>query len=192
VAGKDLYKQAVRDFGLDDRDAGKTVELGLGYGMSAWGLARRVGISEDQARAGIHRRNRRYPTVVEWGHKQVSKAHSLDYVLSTMGRRVWVNRYARYGGADRNAVNSPVQTTAAEQTKLWQNLLHKWCRDEGYDYSICLAVHDEVVADVPVETMVAWRKELKATGIESGRVAVPEFPMAVRISTGLSWGDKKK
>ena len=192
MAGKDLYKQAVQDFGLDSRDAGKTVELGLGYGMSAWTLARRVGISEDQARAGIRRRNSRYPAVVEWGHKQIAMASSLDYVKSTMGRRIWVNRYERYGGADRGAINYSIQATAAEQTKLWQNLLHKWCRDEGYDYSICLAVHDEVVADAPLETAAAWRKEMKSMGIESGRVTVPGFPVKVKVSTGVSWGDKKK
>ena len=191
LANVDLHAQAARDFGLASRDEGKTANLALSYGQSAWGLSKRTGISEELAALGIRRRNRRYPAVVEWSQKQIASARALDYVKSTMGRRVWVNRHAPYGGADRNAINSPVQTSAAEQTKLWQVMIHEWCKTEGYDYSVCLAVHDELVADVPSETLVAWKKEVKKSGIESGKTVVPGFPMKVSIAVGKNWGDKK-
>jgi len=190
LANKDLHAQAALDFGLENRDEGKETNFALSYGQSAWGLARRAGISEEQARIGIKKRNRRYPAVVEWSQKQIASARALDYVKSTMGRRVWVNRYALYGGVDRNAINSPVQTTASEQTKLWQNLIHAWCTQEGYDYLVGLAVHDELVVDLPPEMLIPWRKAVKESGIESGRVTVPGFPMKVKVSTGVSWGAK--
>jgi DNA polymerase-1 len=192
LADKDLHAQAAKDFGLADRDEGKETNFALSYGQSAWGLARRTGISEEQAQIGIKKRNRRYPAVVEWSQKQIASARALDYVKSTMGRRVWVNRYALYGGADRNAINSPVQTTASEQTKLWQNLIHAWCREEGYDYSVGLAIHDEIVVDIPQDVLPPWRKAVKESGIESGRITVPGFPMKTKVSVGLNWGDKKK
>src|SRR3990167_3860226 len=138
----------------------------------------------------MRRRKKRYPAVVEWSQKQIASARALDYVKSTMGRRVWANRYSLYGGADRNAINSPVQTTASEQTKLWQNLIHEWCMQEGYDYYVGLAVHDEIVMDLPAEMLVPWRKKVREAGIESGRVTVPGFPMKTKVSVGLNWGAK--
>lgn len=189
LGGIDLHKQTQKDFNLRDRRAGKDTNLGLLYGMSPWGLARRTGITEEQARVGINKRNKRYPSIYEWTQKTIASAMSLDYVKTTMGRRVWINRYAPYGGAERNATNDPVQGSAAEQTKLWKVMVHKWAAESDTPYEVCLVVHDEIVADVTTDTLAAWRKAVKMSGIESGKVVVPGFPMETKIAVGKTWGD---
>lgn len=189
LSGVDLHKQTQGDFVLRDRRAGKDTNLGLLYGMSAYGLARRTGITEEQARIGINKRNKRYPSVYEWTQKTITSAMSLDYVKTTMGRRVWINRYALYGGAERNAINDPVQGSAAEQTKLWKVMLHAWASDNDIPYQVCLVVHDEIVVDTLTEMVPLWRRQLKFAGEESGRVVVPGFPMQTKVTAGKNWGD---
>ena len=185
MAGIDLHQQAADDFGLNRRQ-GKDINLGLGYGMSAWGLASRTGMTQAEARRGIMRRNQRYGGVVAWNEKQYAKAVALEYVETSLGRRLWVNLYDRQW--ERHAINLPIQGTAAEHTKLWLVGLHDYCKTEGLEFRIPLVVHDEIVADVPSGEGRLWRSKLAEFGRMGGEKAVPGFPMKANIVSGRNWG----
>src|SRR3990167_3042074 len=183
----DLHQEAADDFGLTRRE-GKDVNLGLGYGMSEYGLSKRTGLSLEEARKGVLRRERRYPELKTWNDKMVRKAYSIEYVETSLGRRLWVNVYDNQW--ERNAINSPIQGTAAEQTKLWMIMCHQMCESEGIPFRIPLVVHDELVADVPPEEAPLWNKQLKRLGVAAGAAVIPGFPMRVEVSKGKSWGAK--
>jgi DNA polymerase I-like protein with 3'-5' exonuclease and polymerase domains len=188
LKGKDLHQQAADDFGLSRRQ-GKDINLGLGYGMSEWGLASRTGMSMADARRGISKRQRRYGGVSAWNDKQKARAIALEYVETTMGRRVWINQYDRQW--ERHSINLPIQGTAAEHTKLWLILTHEYCRSQGIPFRVPLVIHDELVADVPPGEGKAWRSILTRTGVDGGAIAVPSFPMRTEIVSGRSWGAKE-
>lgn len=186
---RDLHQETADDFGLSRRD-GKDINLGLGYGMSAPGLASRVGISLKEADEGIRRRNERYASVHSWGDQQRRKAFAQEYLETSLGRRLWINRYDRQW--ERHAVNLPIQGTAAEHTKLWFVLCHKLSQEKEIPFRIPLVVHDELVSDVPPTEEAFWSKILSRFGTISGNIVVPGFQMQTSVRSGSSWGVKEE
>ena len=185
---RDLHQETADDFGINRRE-GKDINLGLGYGMSAKGLALRLGISITEAEYGIRRRNQRYPEVRDWGENQRESAFKKDYVETSLGRRLWINRYDRQW--ERHSINLPIQGTAAEHTKMWFIMCHQFCRDEGIPFRIPLVVHDELLADVEQSEIPAWGGLLGTSGVEAGNKVVQGFDMTIQVSTGDSWGAKQ-
>jgi DNA polymerase-1 len=182
---RDLHQETTDIFQLGDRRKGKDINLGLGYGMTPHGLASRVGISLQEAERGIMERNRRYPEVAMWMSSQKTRAHSVGYVMTTTGRRVWINPYTDQW--EKNAVNGPVQGSAADQTKHWSGGVHR----EIEDYPVCLIIHDEVVADCESGTVVDTKRTLKHVAKASQEFVVPGMPMPIDTHTGDSWGAKQ-
>ena len=187
MKGKDLHQQAADDFKLTRRQ-GKDINLGLGYGMSEWGLAARTGMTRAEARRGIMKRNSRYAAVKAWNDKQYAKAVALEYVETSVGRRLWINQYDRQW--ERHSINLPIQGSAAEHTKLWLVLCHEYARREGIPFRVPLVIHDELVADVPPGEGRTWRTLLRETGGGAGSTVVPGFKMRAEIVSGTSWGAK--
>ena len=186
---RDLHQETANDFGLSRRD-GKDINLGLGYGMSAQGLASRTGITLKEAERGIEIRNKRYADVMNWGEKQRRAAFAQDYVETSLGRRLWINRYDKQW--ERHAINLPIQGTAAEHTKLWFVLCHEFCKSQGIPFRIPLVVHDELVADILRTEGEVWKTLLSEAGIQSGSVVVPGFTMQTKVKSGVSWGVKEE
>ena len=184
---RDLHQETADDFRLSRRD-GKDINLGLGYGMSAQGLAKRTGISLNEAEAGITLRKQRYPDVMAWGDRQRKNAFAQDFVETSTGRRLWINRYDRQW--ERHAINLPIQGTAADHTKLWFVLCHQFSRSERIPFRIPLVVHDELVADVPLGENEQWKGLLASTGALSGKEVVPGMDMSIGVQVGESWGAK--
>jgi len=185
--GRDLHQEVADDFGLTRRK-GKDINLGLGYGMSAAGLASRVGISIEAAEAGIRKRNARYPLAAIWSSNQKSRGAALGYVTSALGRRMWINPYLEQW--ERNAINSPIQSSAAEQTKIWLRLIFDEAKARDLPFAVTMLVHDELVADVPKGMVRQYAKLLKETGIESGKMVAPDMEFDVAVAYGPNWGAK--
>ena len=186
--GTDLHQRAANLFNLtgsDARDRGKAINLGLNYGMSAWGLSGRVGISQDEAEAGIQARRRHYNRYYAWQDRQVRAADRRGYVTTVSGRPLWTNEYNF--GYKRNAINSPVQGSAADQIKLALGYVREQCKAASIPFCVNLVVHDEIVMDVPAGMMKTYRHILNEAWKEAGHKLMPTIPTVVDLKSGKNW-----
>jgi len=182
--GTDIHAATAEDFRVDDRDIGKRINLGLNYGMSAYGVVELTGLSESEVKRGMRAREARWPGVPLWQRKQRSMADRFEYVQTAMGRRIWMNLYGDQW--ERNASNAPVQGSAADQTKRWLVLLHQAARANDIPFDVVLVVHDEIVVDT--DRSGIWRRLLTQTGAKSGTDVGITFPMNVEMEAGPTWG----
>jgi len=187
--GVDLHQVTADMFGVD-RDRGKAINLGLNYGMSEYGLAEMMGISEEEAEAGIRARERRYKGLAAWQNMTVNKAQRQLKVRSLSGRPIWINPYLQYDGWKRNAINGPVQASAADHTKRALVAMHQMCEDEGVPFGVCMAVHDEIVSNVPVGMMKTYKKIAKDAWREAGVAMTTVVELPIETASGRSWACK--
>ena len=180
----DLHQATADDFRVDDREIGKVINLGLNYGMSAYGVMDLTGMTESEAKRGMRARETRWPGVPLWQKKQRSMADRFEYVETALGRRIWMNLYGDQW--ERNSSNAPVQGSAADQTKRWLVLLHKAAKANDIPFDVVLVVHDEVVVDT--DRSGIWRRLLTQTGAQSGLDVGVEFPMKADMEAGPTWG----
>ncbi len=182
--GIDLHQATADDFRVDDRDIGKRINLGLNYGMSAYGVMDLTGMTESEAKRGMRARETRWPGVPLWQRKQRSMADRFEYVETALGRRIWMNLYGDQW--ERNSSNAPVQGSAADQTKRWLVLLHQAAKANDIPFDVVLVVHDEIVVDT--DRSGIWRRLLTQTGAQSGLDVGIGFPMNVDMEAGPTWG----
>jgi len=167
----------------------KAVNFGLIYGMGAFGLAQQLGIERSAAQQFIERYFQRYPGVAEY--MQVTREFARDhgYVETVFGRRLWLPDIKAAGGprragAERAAINAPMQGTAADLVKLAMIAVQGWLESEHLATKLVLQVHDELVLEVPEHELARVKKELpeKMTG-----VAQLSVPLVVDVGAGPNW-----
>ena len=184
--GMDLHMVAADLFrikGKDRRRKGKDINLGLNYGMSAKGLAVRVGISLQEAENGLRERQMHYRGLQAWQNRMQQQAERLYKVRTASGRPVWVNPYDYQWM--RNAINGPVQGSAADQTKAAAVAFNKMYK------APTLLIHDEMLADIPAGEMKKARAAMNEAWQEAGRQLMPDMPVEVEMVSGLHWGAKE-
>ena len=197
VGGQDIHTAtAARVFGvaLEEVDAAmrrkaKMVNYGLAYGMSAFGLSQRLGISRSEAAQIMEQYFAQFPGIRGYIDACIAFARDQGYAETRTGRR----RYLRdidsrngtlRGGAERNAINMPIQGTAADLIKLAMIRIHRELRERGLRSRMLLQVHDELVFDVHLEE-VETVCDLVREGMTQ---ALPlDVPMEVEIGTGRNW-----
>ena len=171
----------------------KTVNFGLMYGMSDYGLAQRLGIDQKEAARFISTYFRRYAGVRRYLEETVRRGRELGYVSTVLGRRRYIpelrssNRNVRMA-AEREAVNTPIQGTAADIIKIAMVRLYRALRERNLRSRMILQVHDELVLEVPaeeVETVVPLVKE-----VMEGAYRL-DAPLQVEVHTGPNWGALK-
>ena len=187
--GVDLH-QVTADMFSVDRDRGKAINLGLNYGMSEYGLAEMMGISEEEAEAGIKARERRYKGLAAWQNMTVNKAQKQLKVRSLSGRPIWINPYLQYDGWKRNAINGPVQASAADHTKRALVAMHQLCEAEGIPFGVCMAVHDEIVSNVPAGMLGHYRQIATEAWGEAGAAMTNVVELPIEMASGRSWACK--
>ena len=185
----DLHQQAADHFGLKSRSKGKVINLGLNYGMSAHGLASRLDISLDEAERGLRNRRNHYSRYYAWQDRQKRLAERLGYVETAIGRRVWVNKYNIQW--ERNAINAPIQGSAADQTKLALVYIHEQCAAAGIKFPVTMVIHDEIVAQAPRGTVTQYKKIIKEAWQEAGKKLMPTIPTEVEMMKGKTWLEGK-
>ncbi len=195
--GLDIHAAtAARIFGVpldqvtpDQRRQAKTVNFGILYGMSAHGLAQRLGIPRSQAKQIIDHYFRSYPKIREFIDRTIRFARETGYVETLTGRRRYLpdinsaNATVR-GAAERNAINTPVQGTAADMIKIAMGRIYQEIKQRGLRSRMVLQIHDELLFDLytPEET------ELKSLVEHAMRTALSlEVPIEVTMGTGLNW-----
>jgi len=184
-----VYGVDLKDVTPDMRRNAKSVNFGIIYGVSAFGLSENLGIARSEAKTLIDNYFTQYPSIKQYMDKQVKSAQQNGYVETLLGRKRWLkdinssNAVVR-GYAERNAINMPIQGTAADMIKLAMINIHKKLKQENLRSRMILQVHDELVFDVPKDEV-----ELIKPLIQEGmRNALPlAVPVEVEIGTGYNW-----
>ena len=172
----------------DMRRMAKAVNFGLIYGMSAFGLAAQLNVERSVAQFYIDRYFARYPGVLDYMNRTREQAKLHGYVETLFGRRLYLPEIRAAGprrqGAERAAINAPMQGTAADLIKLAMIAVQGWLDDSGLRSSLIMQVHDELVLEVPQDELDAVRVGLpqKMCG-----VAHLQVPLKAEVGVGLNW-----
>ena len=195
--GKDVHQATAAEiFGvpLDDvsseqRRYAKVINFGLIYGMSAFGLAGNLGIERSAAQNYIAKYFDRYPGVAQYMERTRVEARENGYVETVFGRRLWLpeikgSNGPRRQGAERAAINAPMQGTAADLIKLAMIAVENWLEKEQLKTRMLLQVHDELVFDVPLDEIDLLKEKLPGLMCT---VADLKVPLLVSIGIGDNW-----
>ena len=171
------------------RSQAKTVNFGIVYGQSAFALAEQTGLSRSEAKQMIDAYYETYPKLKEWMTEQVHKAREIGYVVTVLGRKrhlkdINSNNFVVRGHAERNAVNAPIQGSAADIIKIAMINIDRKLDEENLETKMLLQVHDELLFESPVEE-VQTATELIRTQMESAFET--RVPLVVEVGVGKNW-----
>ena len=175
----------------DQRRSAKAINFGLIYGMSAFGLAKQIGVDRKQSQAYIDRYFARYPGVLEYMERTRAQAAEQGFVETIFGRRLYLPEInaknpALRKGAERTAINAPMQGTAADIIKKAMVAVDNWLTSSGLDAKVILQVHDELVLEVREDLVDQVRDEIRAH--MSGAVKL-DVPLLVEVGVGNNWDE---
>jgi len=186
-AEEDLHQAVADEVGGDRNTVGKTLNLGMSYGMSPKGVSKRLGISESAGNALVMKYFTRYKGVFSWISQKRQEAYKNGFVTTASHRRMFINPHSRH--AENNAINSPIQGGAADFTKVWQRKI--WERREEVPYEFMLSVHDEILNDPKPEDMKATGRVEDEAFIEAASVLYPKIKFRKETKTGRTWACKQ-
>jgi DNA polymerase-1 len=197
ASGEDVHRRTASDvFGLapeqvtsEQRRYAKVINFGLIYGMSAFGLATALGVERSAAQQYMDRYFARYPGVAEYMQRTRESARAQGYVETVFGRRLFMpdinaSNGQRRQGAERAAINAPMQGTAADLIKLAMIAVHGWLAREKLGTALVMQVHDELVLEVPDSEVERVKSELPGLMTD---VAKLDVPLLVDLGVGANW-----
>lgn len=195
--GKDIHRATAAEvFGLplesvssEQRRSAKAINFGLIYGMSAFGLARQLNIPRKEAQKYMDLYFERYPGVLEYMERTRAQAKEQGYVETLDGRRLYLpdiksSNGARRAGAERAAINAPMQGTAADIIKRAMIAVDSWLLSEKPRVRMIMQVHDELVFEVHKDDLAAVAKKIHELMESSTTLAVP---LLVEVGSGENW-----
>jgi len=195
--GRDVHRATAAEiFGVppelvdsEQRRYAKVINFGLIYGMSAFGLAANLGIERAAATAYIDRYFQRYPGVKRYMDETRATAKAQGYVETVFGRRLWLPEInspngPRRGGAERAAINAPMQGTAADLIKLAMVAVQAALDEQAKRSRIIMQVHDELVLEVPEDELAWVREQVPAL---MAAVATLRVPLVAEVGSGSNW-----
>jgi DNA polymerase-1 len=195
--GEDVHRATAAEvFGLtpievtsEQRRAAKAINFGLIYGMSAFGLSKQIGVDRTAAAAYMDRYFARYPGVARYMEDTRAIARDKGYVETVFGRRLWLpeiksSNAGRRQGAERAAINAPMQGTAADLIKRAMLAVQDWLDAQKLQTLLVLQVHDELVLEVPETELELVREMLPKL---MGGVAKLKVPLLVEVGVGANW-----
>jgi DNA polymerase-1 len=173
----------------EQRRYAKVINFGLIYGMSAFGLASQLGVERGAAQQYMDRYFARYPGVAAYMERTRAEAKSKGYVETVFGRRLWLPEIrsgnpARRQGAERAAINAPMQGTAADLIKLAMIAVQSWIERERLATRLVMQVHDELVLEVPEREVETVKAELPGLMSDVAALAVP---IPAEVGIGPNW-----
>jgi len=195
--GEDVHRATAAEvFGLtpievtgEQRRAAKAINFGLIYGMSAFGLAKQIGVDRTAAAAYMDRYFARYPGVARYMEETRAAARDKGYVETVFGRRLWLpeirsSNAGRRQGEERAAINAPMQGTAADLIKRAMLAVQDWLDAQQLRSLLILQVHDELVLEAPESELDLLREALPKL---MGGVARLKVPLLVEVGVGDNW-----
>ena len=199
AAGEDIHRATaaeVFDVVLDavapeQRRSAKAINFGLIYGMSAFGLARQLGIERGDAQAYVDRYFDRYPGVKKFMDTTRRQAAERGYVETVFGRRLYLpeintRNHQRRQAAERTAINAPMQGTAADIIKRAMLAVAGWMDNSDIDARMIMQVHDELVFEVAEDSVEIAKKQIRAHMVAAAELRVP---LEVDIGEGANWDE---
>lgn len=197
AAGEDIHRATAAEIlGIpldqvdqEQRRYAKVINFGLIYGMSEFGLASQLGIERSAARAYMERYFARYPGVDTYMRQTREKARQLGYVETVLGRRLWLPEINnangnRRQGAERAAINAPMQGTAADIIKLAMIAVRNWLHQAQLRSKLIMQVHDELVLEVPDDEVALVKDTLPEC---MGNVLQLDVPLLIEVGVGDNW-----
>lgn len=171
------------------RSQAKTVNFGIVYGQGAFGLAEQTGLSRTEAKQMIDEYYRNYPRLKEWMAEQVRKARELGFVETILGRRrhlkdINSNNFVVKGHAERNAVNAPIQGSAADIIKVAMINIDRQLAEHSLTTKMLLQVHDELIFESPNDEMETATRLIKS---EMESAVETQVPLLVEVGVGKNW-----
>jgi DNA polymerase-1 len=186
-----VYNAAEQDVTPQMRRAAKAVNFGIIYGQSAFGLAENLGISRTEAKTIIDNYFVQYPSIKKYMDTSINFAKDNGYVQTLMGRKRWLRdiysaNFTVRGFAERNAINMPIQGTAADMIKLAMIKVHHELTQQNLSTRMVLQVHDELVFDVPLSELEAASNIIKIN-MENALLLPNDVPVQVETGYGKNW-----
>ncbi|MEX5689174.1 MULTISPECIES: DNA polymerase I [Pseudomonas] len=175
----------------DQRRSAKAINFGLIYGMSAFGLAKQIGVDRKQSQAYIDRYFTRYPGVLAYMERTRAQAAEQGFVETIFGRRLYLPEInaknpALRKGAERTAINAPMQGTAADIIKKAMVAVDNWLTSSGLDAKVILQVHDELVLEVREDLVDQVCEEIR---VHMSGAAQLDVPLLVEVGVGNNWDE---
>ncbi len=185
----EIFGVELTEVDSEQRRYAKVINFGLIYGMSAFGLAQNLNIDRASAQSYIERYFARYPGVRDYMQSTRDMAKQRGYVETYFGRRLWVPEInspngMRRAGAERAAINAPMQGTAADLIKLAMIAVDQWLDEAKLQTKLIMQVHDELVLEVPEAELAVVKAKL--TELMQG-VAQLSVPLLVEVGVGKNW-----
>lgn len=195
--GEDIHKSTaskvfnvpLEEVTREQRSHAKTVNFGIIYGVSAFGLSNQTNLSRAESKELIDAYYESYPRLKAYMNEQVEIARDLGYVQTVLGRRRYLkdinsqNAMVR-GGAERNAVNAPIQGSAADIIKIAMINIHKKLTEENWKSKMLLQVHDELVFDVHNSELEKIKPMIKH---EMENAFILSVPLEIEMGSGNNW-----
>lgn len=197
--GKDIHTAtAAKVFNIPEAEVtkemrykAKSVNFGIIYGQSAFGLADNLGIVRSEAKEIIDNYKKEFSGITKFMDDTINFAREHGYVQTLMGRKRWLrdinsSNFTVRGFAERNAINSPIQGTAADMIKMAMIKIHDAIKEQNLKSKMILQVHDELVFDVPKNEV----EVLKKLVLENMRTAHPlpnDLPVVAEVGSGMNW-----
>jgi len=169
----------------------KSVNFGIIYGQGAFGLADNLGISRTEAKEIIDNYKKQFPNIQKYMDDTINFAKEHGYVETLMGRKRWLRdinsaNFTVRGFAERNAINSPIQGTAADMIKLAMIKIHQAFKKHGFRSKMLLQVHDELVFDAHRDEL----EQIKPIILDCMQTALPlpnAVPANAELGSGVNW-----
>ncbi|MGP1928803.1 MAG: DNA polymerase I [Arsenophonus sp. NC-WZS1-MAG3] len=185
----EVFDILLTDVNREQRRSAKTINFGLIYGMSAFGLSCKLGITCDQAQNYIDRYFKRYPGVLSYMERTRNKAAEQGYVETLAGRRLYLpdinsHNSMRRKASEREAINAPIQGTAADIIKKTMIALDSWIETVKPDLYMLMQVHDELVFEVKASAIERSQKKIRQLMEQSMKLTVQ---LKVDIGIGDNW-----
>lgn len=187
----EIFGLPIEEITAEMRRKAKAVNFGIIYGISAFGLAQNIGVSNTEAKRYIDGYFERYPKVREFIDRTIEEARTKGYVTTLFGRRRFIPELSSSAAAlrasgERAAVNTPIQGTAADMIKIAMIRIHRRLKQEGLSARIILQIHDELVLEVP-NAEIDTARHIVRDGMEN--VAELSVPVKVDMGVGRNWDE---
>ncbi len=196
---KDVHiATAAKVYGVDEeavskdmRRKAKSVNFGIIYGQGAFGLAENLGISRTEAKTIIDNYKKEFAGITKYMDDMINFCRENGYVQTVLGRKRWLKdinsgNFTVRGYAERNAINSPIQGTAADMIKLAMVKLHQAIKDKGFQSKMILQVHDELVFDALKEEAESL-KPIILECMQSAMTLPNGVPVIAEVGEGVNW-----
>ena len=187
----EIFKVADNEVTDNQRRSAKAINFGLMYGMSAFGLAKQLGISRHEAQEYVNRYFKRYTGVEAYMNNIRDRARKFGFVETIFGRRLYLpeinNRNAhRRQYAERSAINAPMQGTAADIIKIAMISMHNWLSSNNIPAKIIMQVHDELVLEVAATSIDIVHEKIDHL---MSSAATLDVPLIVDVGVGKNWDE---